>query len=93
MLTQKTLRLIDAAELEEEGSLLDRIHRAERRGLTQTDGTLGDIRDLRIQIAHEYSARDLVRIFSDVLAFTPVLLQIVQNTVSYCSRLNVPPDR
>ena len=53
ILTQKLLRLIDELELNPEGTLLDRIQRAEKRGWVANAGELIQIRELRNLMAHE----------------------------------------
>ena len=46
---------LDAAELEEPGSILDRIHRAEKREIVHPANSLEQIRILRNMISHEYA--------------------------------------
>ncbi len=83
MLIQKVFRWIDTVELERPGSPIDRIHRAEKRGLTDSADTLKDIRALRNDIAHEYMPNEINRIFEKTLHFTPFLLDCARKTISY----------
>jgi hypothetical protein len=74
LLTQKIFGLFDALELEERGTVIDRINRAEKRGMLKSAGAFQEIRELRNEIAHEYAAEDLNAIFRRVLKLTPILL-------------------
>jgi hypothetical protein len=56
MLIQRLMRLIDEVELAPPGSVLDRIHRAEKRGWVGNAGNLRRIRELRNLVANEYAA-------------------------------------
>lgn len=76
---QKTLRTLDALELEEPGTVRDRINRAEKRGTVASAETLVAIRMLRNEIAHEYKPESIYGIFERVLHLTPELLQVVDN--------------
>jgi uncharacterized protein YutE (UPF0331/DUF86 family) len=71
LLTQRIMRLIDDLELTPEGTLLDRIHRAEKRGWVDDASKLIQIRELRNLIAHEYAADKMVEIYHAVAAFAP----------------------
>lgn len=53
ILIQKLLGLIDSLEFEERGSPLDRMRRAEKRGLVDSETDLKKIRLLRNRIVHE----------------------------------------
>lgn len=74
LLVQRVLRLVDEIELVPGGSLLDRIHRAEKRGWSAQAGDLARIRELRNLIAHEYAAEQLAQVYRAVAALTPGLL-------------------
>lgn len=56
LLVQRVMRLIDDLELTPQGSLLDRIQRAEKRGWVDEPGQLIRIRELRNLIAHDMPA-------------------------------------
>lgn len=53
-LVNKVLRAIDRYELEPEGSLIDVINRAEKRGLVESARVLREMKELRNEIVHEY---------------------------------------
>lgn len=83
LLTQRVMRLADELELETQGSLLDRIRRAEKRGWAETDGQLVRVRELRNLIAHEYEDEDLVRLYAEVQALSPALLATVAKALAW----------
>ncbi len=83
LILQKAIRLIELLELEGSGSILDRINKAEKRGLIANSEQFIEIRQLRNSIAHEYDADALLKIFEDCLEFTPLLLSAVENIGKY----------
>ncbi len=87
LLTQRVMRLADEIELESSGSLLDRIHRAEKRGWVESDGQLVRIRELRNLIAHEYADEKLAEIYRAVFQLAPVLLGAVPKVSAWAQRL------
>ena len=87
LLTQRLMRLVDYIELTPEGSLLDRIHRAEKRGWTQEANLLIRIRELRNVIAHEYAASKMSELYTTTSTFAPKLLSVVPLVVAYCENL------
>ena len=86
ILTQKILGIIDALELEEKGTFLDKVNRAEQRGIISSAQTLKEIRELRNEIAHEYVADDLNELYADVLRLSSSLLEIVNSVENYSQR-------
>jgi uncharacterized protein YutE (UPF0331/DUF86 family) len=86
ILVQKIFRLIDSIELENEGTILDRINRAEKRGLITSADTFKNMRLLRNRIAHEYLKESLEDIFSKTFLFTPELLQCTELTRDFCRK-------
>ena len=83
ILIQKLLRTLDTLELEEPGTIRDRINRAEKRDLVQTAEDLIKIRTLRNEIVHEYLPEALQGLFREVLLLTPILLEITGKTIDY----------
>lgn len=83
LILQKAIRLIELLELEGSGSILDRINKAEKRGLIANAEQFIEIRQLRNSIAHEYDENALIKIFEDCLEFAPVLLSTVENIAKY----------
>jgi uncharacterized protein YutE (UPF0331/DUF86 family) len=86
MLVNKVLRSIDTFEMEDIGTIIDIMNRAEKRGIVSSAGLLRTIKDLRNSIAHEYNLTEITGFFADVLKYTPVLLEIIQNTNVYCAK-------
>ena len=87
LLMQRVMRLIDDLELLDSGTLLDRIHRAEKRGWVDDATTLVRIRELRNLIAHEYAAEKMADIYSAVAALAPGLVAVVPKVVAYAREL------
>lgn len=86
MVLQKVFRSIDRLELEDGGTLLDVLNRAEKRGLVTSADQFRELRELRNEIAHEYALDDLKVLFASVLEHTPTLFTILDSTRAYCSR-------
>ncbi len=89
LIIQKSIRLIELIELEGTGSILDRINKAEKKGLINNSQTYIAIRQLRNSIAHEYDSEALIKIFESCLTFTPELLASVQSINGYIKRNNL----
>lgn len=87
LLIQKVMRLIDDLELTASGTLLDRIHRAEKRGWVDDSMKLVRIRELRNLIAHEYAADKMAEIYAAVAALAPELLAMVPKVAAYTHEL------
>ncbi len=88
MLIQKVFRLIDKIELDDEGTIRDRINRAEKKGLIKSADTFIQIRIVRNDIAHEYHTENLMDIYKKVLELTPCLLNCVEKIREYCKKRN-----
>lgn len=89
LLIQKIYRLIDMIELESEGaSIIDRIERAEKRGLIPSADVFLHIRQLRNEMAHEYAEHNYQSLFKDVLTFAPTLQKAVSQVSAYITGLD-----
>jgi uncharacterized protein with HEPN domain len=86
ILIQKIFGLIDAIELEERGSALDRINRAEKRGIIRSAADFRQIRELRNQIAHEYASNDFTVMFREILAVSPILIESRNTLLDFVKR-------
>jgi hypothetical protein len=75
LIVNKVFRSIDAVELEEGGTTIDVVHRAEKRSLVPSADSVRDLKDLRNAIVHEYETDDLRSLFREVLAATPRVFQ------------------
>jgi uncharacterized protein YutE (UPF0331/DUF86 family) len=87
VLTQRVMRLVDDLELTPEGSLLDRIQRAEKRGWVQSAEDLIRIRELRNLVAHEYAADRMAEIYAGIARLAPTLLAVVPKIRAYAEDL------
>ena len=88
MLIQKVFRLLDKIELEDEGTIRDRINRAEKKGLVENADIFIQIRIVRNDIAHEYHIETLKDIYKKVLELTPYLLDCTEKIRTYCQEHN-----
>ena len=83
LLIQRIFRLVDELDLDSEGTVRDRINRAEKKGLIEQSDTFVEIRKLRNAIAHEYQPDAPEKIFADVRVCTPSLLDSIKRTNQY----------
>jgi hypothetical protein len=86
MLIQKVFRLLDKIELDDEGTIRDRINRAEKKGLFESADIFIQIRIVRNDIAHEYHIETLKDIYKKVLELTPYLLDCTEKIIAYCKK-------
>ncbi len=85
LVIQKVLRTISFLDLEDSGTVRDRINRAEKKGFIESAEDFVLIRMLRNEIAHEYKSETIFDIFERVLALTPALLDAVKRIQRYAS--------
>jgi hypothetical protein len=86
ILIQKVFRLLDELDLEAQGSIRDRINRAEKKELVASGDIFVEIRMIRNEIAHEYLPEAIHDIFVKVLSLTPHLLDSVNRTMVYSKK-------
>jgi uncharacterized protein YutE (UPF0331/DUF86 family) len=86
MLVNKALRSIDIIELEDIGTIIDIMNRAEKRGIVESAKSLHIIKDLRNSIVHEYQIEKVANFFDDIVKYSPLLLEIIEKLNDYCSR-------
>jgi hypothetical protein len=86
LLIQKLFRLIDQLDLDESGTIRDRINRAEKKSLIATAAKFIEIRELRNQIAHEYNPNAMLTIFTEVLHYCPPLFDAVERVHRYSKK-------
>lgn len=86
-LIRKMFRSIDAAEFENQGTLIDVINNAHKRKLFDSIEQIRIIKELRNEIVHEYIDDELIAVLSEVSDLTPVLIKIVNDTIDYSKRL------
>jgi len=92
MILQKLFRCLDAVELEDRGTLLDVLHRAEKRGLITSADAFREIRELRNEITHEYATENLRPLFDSTLEHAPALLEIIRRARQYARRYLAGPE-
>ncbi len=86
LLIQKIFRLIDQLDLEESGTVRDRINRAEKKELISRADEFIDIRELRNNIAHKYDPTAILTVFADVMHYCPVLFDAVERVHQYSQK-------
>ncbi len=75
-LIRKVFRSIDDVEFENQGTLIDLVSNAEKRGLIESTDKLREIKELRKDIEHEYVLEDMKGLFTDVINATPSVLEM-----------------
>ena len=87
LLVNKVLRGLDRMELNPEGSLLDIIHRAEKRGLVDRAEDLREMKDVRNMIAHDYAGARAAEIFAWCREQKPVFDAICERAVAHAEQI------
>ena len=82
-LIRKIFRTLDEYEFENQGTLVDVVNNAHKRGLFEDIDELRIMKDIRNTIAHEYIEDELVDVFSEVLKYTSKLINIIETTLKY----------
>ena len=86
ILIQKIFRLIDEIDLDTQGTIRDRINRAEKKELISSADLFVEIRMVRNDIAREYLPEAIKEIFVKVLDLAPALLDGVARVKKYCEK-------
>ena len=82
-LIRKIFRTIDEFEFENQGTLIDVVNNAHKRGLFDDIEELRIMKDVRNTIVHEYIEDALVDVFDEVLIYADKLIIIIENTLKY----------
>ena len=82
-LIRKIFRTLDEYEFENQGTLVDVVNNAHKRGLFEDIDELRIMKDVRNTVVHEYIEDDLAEVFDEVLQYTETLILIIQNTLNY----------
>ncbi len=85
-LIRKMFRTLDEYEFENQGTLIDVVNNAHKRGLFDDIEKIRIMKDVRNTIAHEYIEDDLTEVFDEVLEYTEVLILIIKTTLSYIQK-------
>lgn len=86
IITQKILRLFEMLDLDDKGSIRDRINNAAKKQAITNADVLIEIRILRNEIAHEYQPETVYAIFKKVMEYTPDLLKCVDSVKDYAQK-------
>ena len=91
MLFSMVFRALDSLEFYENGSPLDVLNRADKRGLIEDFETILQIRRLRNRIAHEYTVPDFSKLSNDIRALSDSLFEIYHRTQAYAEKFLPSP--
>ena len=86
-LIRKIFRTIDEYEFENQGTLIDVVNNAHKRELFQDIQTVRLMKDVRNTIVHEYIEDKLTDVFEEVLEYSEVLIEIMNNTLNYINNV------
>lgn len=86
-LVNKVLRSLDRVELKPEGTLLDVIHSAEKRGFVDRSEELREMKDVRNMIAHDYAGAKTAEIFAYCREQKPVFGAICGRVAAYAAKI------
>ena len=81
--TPLQFRTVDAYEFENQGTLVDVVNNAHKRGLFEDIDKLRIMKDVRNTIVHEYIEEALADVFDEVLEYSKELVSIINNTLYY----------
>lgn len=87
LLVNKVLRSLDHVELKPEGTLLDVVNRAEKRGFVDQAEVLREMKDVRNIIAHDYAGAKAAEIFTYCRAQKPVFDAACERVSDYAGRI------
>jgi len=89
-LIPKIFRTIDEYEFENQGTLIDVVNNAHKRGLFNDIEQVRLMKDVRNTIVHEYIEENLQNTFEEVLTYSQSLIEIMQTTQNYIQKqLNI----
>ncbi|QOY52701.1 hypothetical protein [Candidatus Sulfurimonas baltica] len=86
-LIRKIFRTLDEYEFENQGTLVDVVNNAHKRGLFEDIEELRIMKDIRNTIVHEYIEDNLVEVFEEVLDYTAKLIEIINTTLNYMDKI------
>lgn len=87
LVVNKVLRSLDRAELLSQGTLLDVVNRAEKRGFVPRAGELREMKDVRNIIAHDYAGIKLAEVFVYCREQKPVLDDLCAAILTYAETI------
>ena len=83
LLVQRLFRTLDQVELADDGTILDRLARAEKRGIITSVEEWRELRELRNEIAQDYLIESSDRVLTEAYQRSPVLLDSVEKIAGY----------
>jgi uncharacterized protein YutE (UPF0331/DUF86 family) len=86
-LVRKVFRTIDEFEFENQGTLIDTVNRANKRGIIEDIEYFRQMKDLRNTISHEYIEVYLQDSFEETLIFSTELIKICNKTKNYIKEI------
>lgn len=86
LVVQRLLRTVDQVELADEGTILDRLARAEKREIISSAEEWRELRELRNEIAHDYLIESSDRVLLEAHRRSPILLAAVRTIEAYVRR-------
>jgi hypothetical protein len=86
VLVRAFFRVVDKLELTDEGTILDALNRAEKRGLISSAQLFRDLRLKRNVIAHEYLDDEAAQMAATILEKTPAVLEALKRGQAYVIR-------
>lgn len=89
LLVNKVLRSLDRVELRPEGTLLDVVHGAEKRGLIAQANLLREMKGVRNAITHDYAGTNLPEIFAYCRTQKPAFDEICNRVEAYVRQLPI----
>jgi uncharacterized protein YutE (UPF0331/DUF86 family) len=87
LLVNKVLRSLDRVELKPEGTLLDVVNRAEKRGFVNRSEELREMKDVRNMIAHDYAGTKAAEIFVYCREQKPAFDAICERVTGYAHQI------
>jgi uncharacterized protein YutE (UPF0331/DUF86 family) len=87
LLVNKVLRSLDRVELKPEGTLLDVINHAEKRGFVDRSEELREMKDVRNMIAHDYAGAKAAEIFAWCREQKPVFDAICERVAGHAHHI------
>lgn len=86
ILTQRVGKSLAALLREDAPTVIDRMHLLEKLGAIASAETLILIRDVRNEIAHEYTDEGVQKVFEKCMPLVPQLLEAIDSAVRYAER-------
>ena len=86
ILTHKAFKALFAILQENVKTIIDAANLSEKLGIAENADDILNIRELRNQIAHEYTNADLTTLFMDALRYVPEMKKVIDNLKGYVSK-------